>query len=94
MNGAHNADAAQPSLRVLSVDNSPEDALLVVQELGQSQFQVSGRISSATAIGSRSHPRFVERLTLFVQPLVKRLEVLTEPLYPSSLFKTQRAHHR
>jgi glycogen phosphorylase len=41
MNGAHNADAAQPSLRVLIVDDSPEDALLVVQELAHSQFQVS-----------------------------------------------------
>lgn len=41
MNGAHSGDAAWPSLRVLIVDNSPEDALLVVQELAHSQFQVS-----------------------------------------------------
>lgn len=41
MNGLHNADAAQPSLRVLIVDDSPEDASRVVQELAHSQFQVS-----------------------------------------------------
>jgi CheY-like chemotaxis protein len=40
MNFAHNADAAQPSLRVLIVDDSPEGALLVVQELARIQFQV------------------------------------------------------
>jgi glycogen phosphorylase len=41
MKDAHNTDAAGPSLRVLIVDDSPEDALLVVQELARSQFQVS-----------------------------------------------------
>jgi glycogen phosphorylase len=41
MNSADNPDAAQPLLRVLIVDDSPEDALLVVQELAHSQFQVS-----------------------------------------------------
>jgi starch phosphorylase len=41
MNGAEHLDAAQPALRVLIVDDSPEDALLVVEELAHSQFQVS-----------------------------------------------------
>ena len=41
MNGAEHPDAAQPALRVLIVDDSPEDALLVVEELAHSQFQVS-----------------------------------------------------
>ena len=33
MNGPHNADAAQPSLGVLIVDDSPEDASLIMQDL-------------------------------------------------------------
>ena len=41
MSSADNPDAAQPSLRVLIVDDSPEDALLVVQELAHIRFQVS-----------------------------------------------------
>ena len=41
MSSADNPDATQPSLRVLIVDDSPEDALLAVQELAHSRFQVS-----------------------------------------------------
>src|SRR5271165_6119356 len=41
MSSADNPDATQPSLRVLIVDDSPENALLVVQELAHSRFQVS-----------------------------------------------------
>jgi response regulator RpfG family c-di-GMP phosphodiesterase len=41
MNSSHNADAAQRSLRVPIVDDSPEDASLIMQELAHSQFQVS-----------------------------------------------------
>jgi hypothetical protein len=49
---------------VLIVDDSPEDASLIMQELAHSQFQVSrervengSRLSAATADRSRSHPR-------------------------------------
>ena len=41
MNSPDNPDATQPSLRVLLVDDSLEDALLVVQELAHSRFQLS-----------------------------------------------------
>src|SRR5208282_1033069 len=41
MNSPENPDGRQPSLRVLIVDDSLEDAVLVVQELARSQFQVS-----------------------------------------------------
>ena len=41
MNSPDNPDATQPSLRVLLVDDSLEDALLVVQELAHTQFQLS-----------------------------------------------------
>ena len=41
MNSPDNPDARQPSLRVLIVDDSLEDALLVAQELAHTQFQLS-----------------------------------------------------
>jgi phospholipase C len=41
MNSPDNPDARQPSLRVLIVDDSLEDALLVPQELAHTQFQLS-----------------------------------------------------
>jgi CheY-like chemotaxis protein len=41
MNSPDNPDARQSSLRVLIVDDSLEDALLVAQELAHTQFQLS-----------------------------------------------------